>query len=132
MKIKTIKGRRLAVAAIGIAAFGAASAASLGGLTSTNLGSNDTVVAACDANGVSIAYTTSYDATASKYQVTSVALSGIAAGCAGQTAAITVKGTGGTSLANSTVTVAGTSETMTLSTPVAAESILGASVVISG
>ena len=132
MKIKNIKGRRLAVAAIGLVAFGAASAASLGGLASTNLGSNDAVIAACDSNGVSLAYTTSYDATASKYQVTSVTLSGIAAGCAGQTAAVTVKGTGGASVANASTTVAGTSDTMALSVPVAAENVLGASVVISG
>ena len=128
-----IKLSRVAIAVGGVAAFAAvASASSLGGLNSTSLGANDAVVAACDADGVTIGYTTAYNAAASKYQVTSVTLSGIAAGCATQTAAVTVKGTGGTSLASGTVTVAGTSETITLSTPVPAETLVGASVVISG
>ena len=65
-----IKGSRLAVAAVAVAAFGAASAASLGGLSSAEVGANDTVVASCDTDGVSMTYTTAYDATASKYQVT--------------------------------------------------------------
>ncbi len=131
MKLK-FKGSRLAIAAVGIAAFGAASAASLGGLTSTSVGSNDTVVAACDTDGVSIAYTTSYSATASQYQVTAVTLSGIAATCANQTAAVTVKGAGGTALASGSLTVTGTSAAITLSAPVSAQSLVGASVIISG
>lgn len=125
------KSSRLVVAAVGVTAFGAASAASLGGLTSTGVGSNDVVVASCDTDGVAIAYGTAYSATASKYQVTTVTISGIATGCSGQTLAVTVKGTGGTSLASASKTVAGASETLTLSAPAAAESLTGASVVIS-
>lgn len=127
-----IKASRIAVALVGVAGFGAASAASLGGLSSQSVGSNDTVVAACDSDGVAIAYTTGYSAAASKYQVTSVTLSGIAAGCANQTAAVTVKGSGGTSLGSGSATVSGTSASITLSTPADAEALLGASVVISG
>ena len=127
-----IRPKRLALAAMAVAAFGAASAASLGGLSSTSVGANDVVVAACDSDGVSIAYTTGYNATASKYQVTAVTLSGMDAACSGKTADLTVKGTSGTSLASGSITVSGTSGSITLSTPVAAESILGASVIISG
>ncbi|MCU1353681.1 MAG: hypothetical protein JWM05_2890 [Acidimicrobiales bacterium] len=131
MKIK-LKPARIAVAAIGLAAFGTASAASLGGLTSTSVGSNDTVVAACDTDGVAIAYTTAYSASASQYQVTAVNLSGIAAGCLNQTASVTVKGAGGTSLASGTSTIAGTTDSITLSAAVSAQSMVGASIVISG
>ena len=131
MKMK-FKSSRLAFAAFGVAVVGAASAASLGGLTSTGVGSNDVVVAACDSDGVSIAYTTSYSATASQYQVTAVTLSGIAVGCANQTAAVTVKGAGGTALASGSLTVTGVSHAITLSVPVSAQSLVGASVVISG
>ena len=125
-----IKGSRIALAAAGVAAFGAASAASLGGLNSSSVGSNDTVVAACDSDGVSIAYTTGYSTSASKYQVTGVALSGIAASCNGHNAAVTVKTATGT--ANASGTVAGTTLNLNLSAAVDAEALNGASVVISG
>jgi hypothetical protein len=127
-----IKASRLALAAAGVAAFGAASASTLGGLTSTSVGSNDTVVAACDSDGISIAYTTGYAASASKYQVTAVTLSGIHANCANQTAAVTVKNASGASLGSGSVTVSGTSASISLSTPADAEALAGASVVISG
>ena len=129
-----IKGSRIAIAVGGLAAAGAiaASAASLGGLSSTGLGSNDTVVAACDTDGISSAYTSGYSATAGKYQVTAVVLSGIAASCANQTAAVTLRDSGNVSLGSGSVTVTGTSASITLSAPVAAESIVGASVIISG
>ena len=125
-----IKGSRLAIAAVALAAFGAASAASLGGLTSTNVGSNDTLVASCDTDGVNITYTTAYDATASKYRVTSATVSGIAAPCIGQTLAVTVKNAVGTSLGSGSIVVTGGSEIIAgLTAP--AETVVGASVVIS-
>lgn len=125
-----IKGSRLAVAAVAVAAFGAASAASLGGLSSAKVGSNDTVVASCDTDGVALSYTTAYNATASKYQVTSATVSGIAAPCIGQTLAVTVKDASGASLGTGTIAVTGTSHTITgMTAPV--ETLVGASVVIS-
>ena len=128
------KRRRLAMAALGVAAFGAiaASAAGLGGLNSTSVGSNDTVVASCDTDGVNITYTTSYSATASKYMVTSVTLSGVNAACNGETAAVTVKDGTGASIGSGSATVAGTSQAVSLGAGAAAESVVGASVIISG
>jgi hypothetical protein len=131
MKIQP-KGSRLAIAAIGVLAFGAASAASLGGLSSTDIGSSDTVVASCDSDGVSVKYITSYSAATSQYEVTTVKLSGIDAACANQVASVTVKDAGGNALASGSATVASTSESIPLSAPVSAESVVGASVVISG
>jgi hypothetical protein len=129
-----LNSKRLAVAAGGLALFGGvvASAASLGGLTSSNLGANNTVVASCDTDGVTISYANAYDATAGAYKVGSVTVGGIAAGCAGQVLNVTLKGSTGTSLAATSVTVSGTSETMSVSGTVLAESVTGAAVVISG
>jgi len=125
-----IKGSRLAVAAVAVAAFGAASAASLGGLSSDQVGANDTVVAACDSNGVSMSYTTAYDDATASYQVTEATVSGIAAPCIGQTLDLTVSDAAGVALGDGTVVVAGASETITgLAVP--AEGLRGAAVIIS-
>ena len=125
-----IKGSRIAIAALAVASFGAASAASLGGLTSTSVGSNDTVVASCDSDGIAVSYGTTYSASAGKYQVTSVTVSGISAPCVGQTLAVTIKGTGGTSLGSGTAAVTTTSHTISGLTA-SAELLVSASVVIS-
>lgn len=127
-----IRPSRLAAAAIGVAAFGAASAASLGGLASTSVGSNDTVVAACDTDGVAISYTTAYSASASKYQVTAVTISGVAAACATQTAAVTLKSSDGTSIGTGTAAVSGTTQTIPVTPAASADAVVGASIVISG
>jgi hypothetical protein len=128
------KNKRLATAALGLAAFGAiaASAAGLGGLTSQSVGSSDTVVASCDTNGVGIQYTTSYNATASKYVVTGVTLTGVAAGCNNETADVTLKDVGGNSIATGSALVAGTTQVVSLSPSASAEAVVGASVIISG
>ena len=49
-----------------------ASAATLGGLTGSGLGSDDQIVAACDTDGITVGYTTAYSAAAQVYQVTAV------------------------------------------------------------
>lgn len=69
-----------------------ASAASLGTVTSTNLGAGNTVVASCDTDGVAVDYTTAYDAATATYRVSHVTLSGVAAACNGQDVNITVYG----------------------------------------
>jgi hypothetical protein len=72
-----------------------ASAATLGGITSDNLGASDQVVASCDTDGVEVAYTTrtasnavSSDVTANTtgvhWAVDTVAVSGINTGCEDQ------------------------------------------------
>jgi hypothetical protein len=124
-----IKGSRLAVAAVAVAAFGAASAASLGGLSSAEIGSNDTIVAACDIDGVDLDYTTAYDATSGSYQVTEAVVSDIAAGCVGQTLDLTLSDTTGASIGNDSVVVASTSETIPM--VASAEAVEGAAVIIS-
>ena len=74
----------------GICAFGAvtASASSLGGVETTDLGTSADVVASCDTDGVAVDYTTAFSNGA--YRVTAVKLSGIAAACSGQNVTATL------------------------------------------
>ena len=133
--MSTSKRKTLAVVAA-VAAFAAvsASAASLGGLTSDKLGADATVVASCDTDGVSVSYTTQYDATSKAYLVTEVKLAGINVNCAGQTASLTLSDVGGASLGGGSATVpaAGGSMSFTIATPASAQSATNVAVVISG
>jgi hypothetical protein len=127
--IMKIKGSRLAVAAVAVAAFGAASAASLGGLSSAEIGSDNTVVAACDETGVDLDYTTAYDSVSGTYQVTEAIVSDIAVECDGQTLDLTLSADGGASIDDGTVVVTGTTETIPM--VASAEAVEGAAVIIS-
>lgn len=129
--------RRIAVAVIaGVGTFGmiGASAASLGGITGSSLGADAAVIGSCDTDGVTLAYTNSYDATLGRYQTTGVTVTGIAAACAGKSLALTLKDTAGAALGSGTVaSIVGTSASITLTAPGAnANSVAGAAVVISG
>jgi hypothetical protein len=126
--------KRLTLALMGATALGAvvASAASLGGLTSSSLGANDTVVASCDIDGVAIAYTNAYDSASGRYRTTSVTVSGVAAACNGQNIAITLRDTGGASIGSGAATVTGTSQAIALTAPAPAEAVTGAAVVVTG
>ena len=91
-------------------------------------------MAACDSDGVSIAYANTYTASSGngRYTVTSATVSGIAETCAGQTLTVTLRGAGGASLGNGSNVVAGPSEVVTISGTPAAELVTGAAVVIDG
>ena len=126
--------RRGAVLLLGIGAFGlaAASAASLGGLTSSSLGADNGAVTSCDTDGVSIAYgAPAYDAASGVYKVSTVTVSGIAVGCAGKTVAVTLSDAANASLGSGTAVIAGTSASITLSAPANAKLVVGAAAVIS-
>ena len=107
----------------------AASAASLGGLTSTSLGANDTVVAACDTDGVSIDYVTTYNATSRSYDVSSIDVAALDLACAGQQIKVSLANAT-TSLVEVTGVVAAPSTTLAVPTSVSAENVARASVVI--
>ena len=122
-----------------IFAASAAFAASLGGITTDNLGSNDSVVAACDGNGVTTSYATSYSATSAAYLVDSVNVGGIDnTNCAGQTLSVTLTDESDAVLGQGSVdSVANATETVTISpvnpaTEVPAEAVEGVHVVITG
>jgi hypothetical protein len=115
----------------------AASAASLGGLSSKNLGADDTVVAACDANGVTVSYTTAYDALLGGYKVTSAVVAGIAPACNNQAISVTLRDGTGASLGTATGTVVSPGPgdgtfAVNYAATVSAKAVVGASVVISG
>ena len=124
-----------AVILLGIGAFGlaAASAASLGGLTTGSLGADNAAVASCDTDGVTLAYgTPAYDAATGVYKVSTATVGGIAAGCIGKTVYVTVADATGASLGGgSAVLAAGTSVSVTLSTTASAKAIVSSAVAIS-
>ena len=105
-----MRSRRTLLAILGgVAAFAIVigSAATLGGIDSTSLGADDTLVASCDTDGVTSAYTSAYDATISGggYEVASVTIGGIDDGCDGQSMSITLVNAAGTSLGQITQSV---------------------------
>lgn len=91
-----MRSRRTVLALLGgILAFAliAGAAASLGGITSGDLGADDAVVASCDTNGVTTSYTSAYSATgAAGYKVDDVTVGGISDNCDGQTMTVTLTG----------------------------------------
>mgnify|MGYP003542207028 CR=1 FL=1 len=108
-----------------------ASAASLGGVTSTNLGSSATVVASCDTDGVALAYTTAFDAPSGTYRVSAVTVSGIAAACSGQQIEVALRNSAGTtSVSTARTTVSGTSQSLTVNPTYDAAAVDSASVLI--
>ncbi|HBX79084.1 MAG TPA: hypothetical protein DEG43_15685 [Acidimicrobiaceae bacterium] len=128
--------RRSVALLVGLATFGlvGASAASLGGITSRNLGADAAAVTSCDTDGVTLAFTNTYDATLGRYQTTAATVSGIAAGCAGKSLALTLKDASGGSLASGTVpSIVGTSAAVSFTSPGAnATLVVGAALVITG
>jgi hypothetical protein len=103
------------------------------GVTSDNLGAGDSIVASCDTDGLTADYTAVYSATANAYEVTTVELGGVAVACNTQQVQITLSGAANSSLNETTATVNAVSgaQTITLSTPVSAQSVTGLHVVIS-
>jgi hypothetical protein len=117
----------IAGTAVFAAVFGAA--ATLGGITTEDVGADSTTVAACDLDGVTTNYTVVFGAT--EYEVTEVTVSGIAAACDGQD--VTVRS--GASEATATITGAATSITLDSSdgwTPLSAASVSDIHVLIQG
>ena len=131
MKNKKNKKRAALAIVLGVVTFGvvAASAASLGGLSGASLGAEDVSVTGCDANGVTVAYTSAF--TTGTYKVTAVTLSGVDAACTGKALKLTLRDSANVSLAEVTG-VAALSNLLTLTTPVSASAVAGVSVVISG
>jgi hypothetical protein len=129
--------KKVMAACGGLAAFGVltAAAASLGGVTSSSLGADQTVVASCDPDGMVLSYTNTYSATPGTYTVAAVVATGVNAACSGKTYSLTLSGTGGASLGAypGTVSLVGTTLTInTTSTVVAAASVVSVALVITG
>ena len=81
-------------------------AASLGGLTSSGLGADDSVVASCDTNGVTSSYSSVYNTTTSAgFKVNDVTIGAIDDACDGDSMTITLTGAAGASLGQVTQVV---------------------------
>ena len=119
-----------------ITVFGAvyAAAASLGGINSGRLGADDATVASCDTDGVSTSYTSGWDASDRRYEVSAVNVSGIDNSCDGESMSVTLTDGSG-SIGAGTLTIptdaASTSATVTLGTQPAASAVTGVHVSIS-
>lgn len=127
--------RRGSIAVLGgiaVAGTVGAAAASLGGLSSSSLGSDDAIVASCDSDGIVVAYTTAWDATDQRYEVSAVSFSSVAAACNGLAYSATLSN-GSTALATASGTVSLTSGAFSAAVSgVAATAVVGTSLVISG
>lgn len=121
-----------AVALVAATGITAASAATLGGITTDDLGAEDSIVVGCDDDGVEVSYATTYTAAEKRYEVTGVTVSDIASACVGQTLEVTVADDDGVSLGSGSLTVAGTSESVTFGSPVDARDVEHVAVLIAG
>ena len=100
--------RWIVIGAAGVMAFTIvwAAAASLT-VTSPTLGASTASVSACDANGVTTAYTTSYDNADARYEVTTVTVSGVDdTNCNGKTISVALTQSG-TSVGTGSAAVSG-------------------------
>jgi hypothetical protein len=127
-----------AFAAIGgLAAFGilTAAAASLGGLTSSSLGADQTVIASCDTDGIVLSYTNSYNTGTNVYTTTAVVATGVNPTCAGKIAKLSLEN-GSTLIGeyplNPVVVTGGNTMTIPISPAVNSSTITAAALVITG
>ena len=115
----------LASLTLSAAVFG--SAATLGGISARGLGGGQSSVQSCDSDGVGVTYTTSAGT------VTSVTITGVAAGCAnGAMYVVLTNGSNASIGASGPVTVSGTSVVMPLAPQPSAASVAAAHVSITG
>jgi len=128
------------VASVLVAGMAGASAASLGVLGGSSLGSADSVVAACDTDGIDVAYATTLVFPAApanpRTEVTTVTLNGVSNNCDTLDATVTLRSLSAVLGSPVTVTIPSdlASETVTFTIPagVAAADVEGISVVIAG
>jgi hypothetical protein len=126
--------RTIAGVIAGLTVFGTvfAMAANLGGITSTQVGADSAPVTACDDDGVTTSYASSWDATDERYEVTSVTVGGIANTCDGRTLSVSLTDSTGAQIGTGTVTVPSDilAFTATVSTAASAEATEEVHVVI--
>ena len=131
--------RRTFLAVLGgiiVCALVVASAASLGGITSSSLGADDSVVASCDTNGVTSAYSSVYNTTSTAgFKVNDVTVGGIDDACDGLTMTVTLTGAANAALGSASQAVptgAGTTNVVSVvGQSGLAESVTGSHIVIS-
>lgn len=109
----------------------AASAASLGGITTANLGADTAVIAACDTvGGIAADFTVAYNVGTGEYDTATVEISGADAPCEGLDISVTLLDAVGAYLGDDSGTVVGGAFSAAISVP--AEAVEGIAVVIEG
>lgn len=125
--------RNLIAAIVAVMVFGGtfAFAASLGGVTTGSVGDSATVVASCDTDGVTTAFSgPAWDSTGKHYGVSSMSVTGINTACNTDAIKVTLTDSSGASLGEGSGTVASGAATVNFASPVDASSVEGIEVVI--
>ena len=135
MNTRRFRSKKVILAAVaGVTVFGGSYglAASLG-LTTDSLGAAQSVVAACQSGTMNVAYTPAYSASLPGYNVTSITISGLQAGCYSKNYRVTLSGAAGASLGEVTGTAPTTGTSIgPLSITASAASVTGVAVVFEG
>lgn len=108
-------------------------AASLGGITSGNVGADNAAVASCDSDGVTTSYTTAWDATDKRYEIASTTVGGVNDACDGQTLSVSLTDSSGAQIGSGSLalpTSAATSFSVTMSPAPSAKLTEGVHVLI--
>jgi hypothetical protein len=111
-----------------------AMAASLGGITSSKVGADNTAVTSCDTDGVATSYATAWDATDERYEITSVTVSNVDDACDGQTLSVSLTDSTGAQIGSGSMAIptsAATSHTVPMTTAASAQLTTGVHVLIS-
>ncbi len=123
----------IAAGVAGVALVGAtAMAATLGGLASENLGAQSSVVASCDGDGVTTAFTVAYDAADARDEVTVVSVGGVHVDCAGQTLTVTLTDSSNAVRDTASMTAVSGTNAVSTGTPPAAVLVENVHIVITG
>jgi hypothetical protein len=126
-----IRNKGLAVlAGVGVAGLVGAAAASLD-LTTNSLGADAQVVASCDTDGIGVSWETGYNATAQRFDVDAVVLTGVDAPCDGLDLEIVLTDAADAEIASFSGSATSATTTAALAIPVDAELVEGIAVVIS-
>lgn len=131
-----MRKRTLVALVAGLAVFAGtfAFAATLGGLTTGQIGAQNVSVAACDADGVSSSYSSpTWDATDSRYEISTVTVSGVADTCDGSNLKVTLINSSNVSQGEGTLAIptsVATSFAVPIGTPAAASAVTGVHVAI--
>jgi hypothetical protein len=110
-----------------------AMAASLGGITSTQVGADNVALASCDTDGVTTSYTTAWDGSDDRYEISTVTVGGVADACDGQTLSVSLTDTGGNQIGSGTFAIptsVATSFNVSLTTAASAKDSTGVHVLI--
>jgi hypothetical protein len=128
--------RRTGIAVLaGLLVFGGvlAMAASLGGITSTKVGADNVALASCDTDGVSTSYSTAWDGTDDRYEISTVTVSGVNDACDGQTLSVSLTDSTSNQIGSGSVAIpssAATSFNVSLTTAASAKDSTGVHVLI--